>query len=166
MTNGATSLLLSLLVACNAEPDFACTQIGCNDVLEFEVGAFPEMDITPSSSRQAQVRVCMNNACTTVALNGLPTAIQYGTASSTLGTKNVSVSIAMNRVAPESIHLAVRIAVTDELTFRNGDEFNVSFTTSRAELLFDRAWSVDYATTYPNGAECGACRAPVSVKEL
>jgi hypothetical protein len=101
-----------------------------------------------------------------VTLDGLPELVQGHQSTSTFGTPEPVVIVALTRVDPDTIGIRVQIVGGDETTLRNGDRYRVMVTSSSGQIMTDRAWTVDYETTYPNGPDCGACRSPVSVTEI
>lgn len=158
--------LLVLGAACANETggqERACTLIGCESGASFEVGAFAEAEVGRLTG--ARIEVCLNAMCREAEIEEVPApdGIRY----LSLGGGAPLARVTIARTDPGgAIEIEAQVSGEAEL-FADGDVYSVSLVGSDQTQLVERAWSVTYRISQPNGPECEpTCRTQDTTTEL
>lgn len=155
-----------LLLGCNDNVEYACTQAGCDSGARFRLAAIGEADIPQLV--ESRIEVCFNDTCRAHTLRLLPDAgaIRYVDIGA-VGDEP-QMQVALGYTPSGALEIAFAVLSADHTVFADGDRFSASIVAADGTQLAARAWSVpSYLIHQPNGPLCEpTCRQPTSVTEL
>jgi len=151
--------VLSLTVACGGDENYVCTLLGCDNGADFRLASVPESGLVG-----ANVAVCFRDACSGWVINELPTDVTYVRLEPP-GDPRIDITISPR--GSDAFEIDISVASDRYELFEDGDVYTATITAANGTTLLERAWSVDYRTWQPNGADCEpTCRSSITTTEL